>query len=315
MSTSTLVCPVCRTEPTGNQAEVRTDTNYDLCRCVGCGVLFTDARNAPPASELYPAFDQSAAPGAATASRKAVSGFLKRRVAIARQAAAAGRSLDFGAGSGAFARAMAASGFDAVGLEPFSLGATETAPGLQLVRAPLDDAAAALGTFDVITLWHVLEHLDDPVPVLRTLATMLRPGGAIVVCVPNEHSWQRRAFPQSWFHLDPPRHLIHFDEATLTDTLRRAGLRVDQSIPFVPEYGTSGWVQSTVNRVLPHRNFLYEVVKDRGALKAMSRPAFIVHFTVSLAIGAPLLVASWPIEWLAARRGAAATVTLVARPI
>jgi SAM-dependent methyltransferase len=314
MSTSTLVCPVCRTESTNDHAEVHTDTDYDLVRCVECGVLFTDARSAPPASELYPTFDQSAAPGAATASRKAVSGFLKRRIAIARQAAPAGRSLDFGAGNGAFARAMAASGFDAVGLEPFSLGATETSPGLQLVRAPLAEAAAALGSFDVITLWHVLEHLDDPVPVLQQLATMLRPGGAIVVCVPNERSWQRRAFRRSWFHLDPPRHLIHFDDATLAHTLQRAGLRIDASIPFVPEYGTSGWVQSTVNRVLPHRNFLYEVVKDRGGLKAMSRPAFVGHLVVSLALGAPVLVASWPLEWLAARRKAAATVTLIARP-
>lgn len=313
-TTTSLACPVCHTVVAAITPEVVSDTGYALVRCGDCGVLFTDARTAPPPEELYPPFEQSASPGAAVAARKATRGFLGRRVAIARKAASTGRSLDFGAGSGAFARAMAASGYTSVGLEPFSLGATVEEPNLQLVQGPLATHAATLGRFDVITMWHVLEHLDDPVPVLRQLAGLLTPMGALVICVPNERSWQRRAFPRSWFHLDPPRHLIHFDDATLRATLERAGLVVADSVAFVPEYGTSGWVQSVLNRVLPHRNFLYEVVKDRGALSTMSRASFGLHTMASLAIGGPVLLASWPIEWLAARRGNAATVTVLARP-
>jgi SAM-dependent methyltransferase len=309
-----LVCPVCRSVAT-RSPEVVTDTGYGLVRCSDCTLLFTDATDAPPASELYPAFDQSQTVGAATASRRAVRGFLGQRVDIAKQGAPHGRSLDFGAGNGAFARAMAQAGFDSVGLEPFSLGAPETAPGLQLIRAPLAEVAPTLGRFDVITLWHVLEHLDEPVSVLRTLTTLLSDDGSIVVCVPNERSWQRRLFRRSWFHLDPPRHLVHFDESTLTDALGRAGLAVTKSIPFVPEYGTSGWVQSVLNLVLPHRNFLYEVVKDRGALATMNRVSFIGHVLASVVIGGPVLLLSFPVEWFAARRGAAATVTLIARRI
>jgi SAM-dependent methyltransferase len=309
---TTLGCPVCERVSSSETPEVITDTGYGLIRCGGCAVLFTDARNAPPASELYPAFDQSRSAGAATASRRAVGGFLKRRVAIASRAATSGRSLDFGAGGGAFARAMAASGYESVGLEPFSLGVTESSASLRLVRAPLDEVADALGLFDVITLWHVLEHLHDPVPVLGRLGSMLTSNGALVVCVPNERSWQRRVFRRSWFHLDPPRHLMHFDPNTLRAALASAGLDVRESVPFVPEYGMSGWTQSALNRVLPHRNFLYEVVKDRGALSTMSRGAFVASFTASLVIGAPVALLSWPIEWLAARREASATVTYIA---
>ena len=311
MSDTALTYPMCaQVTPPGTAPEVITDTGYGLVRCA---VLFTDARTDPPASELYPAFDQSVTLASATAARRAVRGFLGRRVTIARQAAAPGRSLDFGAGNGAFAKAMASAGFDSVGLEPFSLGNPQSSPGLLLVRAPLDEAAGALGTFDVITLWHVLEHLEHPVATLKTLVGLLTPKGALVVCVPNERSWQRQLFRRSWFHLDPPRHLIHFDVRTLTHSLHEAGLQVDRSVPFVPEYGSSGWVQRTLNLVLPHRNFLYEVVKDRGALRTMKRSVFVGHVVASIVLGGPLLLLSYPVEWLAARRGAAATVTLIAR--
>lgn len=314
MSTdSPLRCFACGVDAIAPTVEVHTDTGYDLVRCAACRTLFTDARNAPPPSELYPAFSQSA-DGVAAASNKAAGGFLRKRVSVAQSVSPTGRSLDFGAGSGAFARAMQAAGFESVGLEPFSLGTPTTAPGLALLRAPLADAAPSLGQFDVITMWHVFEHLDNPVEVLRQLASHLTPTGAFVISVPNEGSWQRRVFRRSWFHLDPPRHLIHFDASTFADVLGRADLHVTANHPFLPEYGTSGWVQSVLNRVLPHRNFFYEVVKDRGALAKMPRASFIGHLAVSLLIGAPIFVLAWPVEWLAARSNAAAALTVVARP-
>jgi SAM-dependent methyltransferase len=310
---SPLRCFVCGTTAVTPNVEVHTDTGYDLARCGSCKTVFTDARNAPPAGELYPAFSQSA-DGVAAASNKAASGFLRKRVSVAQSVSRGGRSLDFGAGNGAFARAMKAAGFDSVGLEPFSLGAPTTSPGLKLLQAPLADVADDFGLFDVITMWHVFEHLENPVEVLRQLAGHLTPTGAFVISVPNEGSWQRRAFRRSWFHLDPPRHLIHFDASTLAGVLSRADLEVTANHPFLPEYGTSGWVQSVLNRVLPHRNFLYEVVKDRGALTTMPKVSFIVHLAVSLLIGAPIFILAWPIEWLAARKNAAAALTVIARP-
>ncbi len=306
-------CFVCGVDARAANVEVHSDNGYDLVRCAACRTLFTDARNAPPSSELYPAFSQSA-DGVAAASNKAAGGFLRKRVSVAQSVSPTGRSLDFGAGNGAFARAMQAAGFDSVGLEPFSLGTPTTSPGLTLLRAPLADAAPSLGHFDVITMWHVFEHLDNPVEALRQLAGHLTPTGAFVISVPNEGSWQRRVFRRSWFHLDPPRHLIHFDAKTLAEVLGRADLQVTANHPFLPEYGTSGWVQSVLNRMLPHRNFLYEVVKDRGALAKMPRASFIGHLAVSLAIGAPIFVLAWPVERMAARKNAAAALTVVARP-
>ncbi|MFL5322276.1 MAG: class I SAM-dependent methyltransferase, partial [Myxococcaceae bacterium] len=206
-------------------------------------------------------------------------------------------------------------GYEAVGLEPFSLGEPTVEEHLQLIRAPLEDAAPKLGKFDVITLWHVLEHLHTPVETLRKLSELLNPGGALIISVPNFQSVQSQVFGGSWFHLDPPRHLLHFEPGTLSETLSRAGFQLDRERKFFPEYGSSGWVQSALNRVLPHNNYLYEVVKDRGALSRMSAASVAAHLAGSVILGAPVFALSVPLEALAAaaNRPAALTVSAVKR--
>jgi SAM-dependent methyltransferase len=176
--------------------------------------------------------------------------------------------------------------------------------------------APELGSFDVITLWHVLEHVARPVPLLERLVSLLRPGGVLVVSVPNFRSWQSRLFSGSWFHLDPPRHLVHFDRETLEECLRRAGLEIVAERRFLPEYGSSGWVQSALNRLLPQPNFLYELAKDRGALAAMGGASSALHLVVSLTVGMPIFALSLPLEAAAsaAHAEAAITVAATARP-
>src|SRR5262249_40014745 len=134
-------------------------------------------------------------------------------------------------------------------------------------------------------LWHVLEHVSNPVEVLETLRGHLKPDGVLVVSVPNFRSWQSAFFRGRWFHLDPPRHLIHFEPDTLRDCLSRAGLEKISERRFLPEYGTSGWVQSALNGFLPHGNYLYELVKDRGALRELSMGSSLLHFVSSVAAG------------------------------
>jgi SAM-dependent methyltransferase len=309
MTEPVLLCPMCR----GKKMSLvfNSEQGYEIVRCNACRLVFTDARKAPPPSELYPHFEQSDT-AAQRSARSALSIFTLQRAQLVESQVKKGRVMDYGCGSGAFARFLSERGHDVVGLEPFSLGKTTEEKNLQLVRAPLDEAKKTLGKFDCITMWHVLEHINDPVPVLKTLATMLNPGGSLVVSVPNFASWQSQLFKGSWFHLDPPRHLLQFEPDTLTDCLKRAGFSVTKEAPFLPEYGTSGWIQSALNRVLPHRNFLYEWVKDRGALSEMPGIQKAVHFAASAFGGAPILAASFPVEFLASMSNKAAALTVVA---
>lgn len=312
VSPAPIVCPVCG-DPRAVEV-LRAANGLPIVRCAACGLAYTDDREAQtPASSLYPPFEQTSS-ALQRRVRATLSVFQAARARVVAAAAAPGSSLlDYGAGSGAFARYMAGRGYRVVGLEPYSLGAPMEEPGLRLLRAPLATLVGAGERFDVITLWHVLEHVAAPVELLRSLRGLLRPGGSLVISVPNFASWQRRVFGGSWFHLDPPRHLVHFEPATFDACLARAGLQVDARFPDLTEYGGSGWAQSTLNTVLPHPNFLYEWVKDRGALAAISPTARAAQLAASVVVAAPVLAASLPVEALAARKAGAAALTVIAR--
>lgn len=308
MSRNDLRCPVCDGDSAG---EIFHSSNgHPIVRCEACGLAFTDSRDAPPPEKLYPAFDQTDS-RMLEGVRSALALFLRQRAAFVRSVAPRGRLLDYGCGNGAFARFMANRGYVAVGLEPFSLGNPIQSGRLKLIRAPLEEAD--LGEFDVITLWHVLEHIARPADLLRQLGRHLAPGGALIVSVPNLESWQGRLFRGQWFHLDAPRHLIHFEPSTLRSTLARAGFEPFAERRFLPEYGSSGWIQSSLNTVLPHKNYLYEVVKDRGALARVGRLSSSLHLAASVLGGVPLFALSLPLEGVASALNRGAALTVAAR--
>jgi SAM-dependent methyltransferase len=272
-------------------------------------------------SVSYPAFDQRETV-LVRAMRFAVTQLLRERARLVERYAPsephAGnrpRILDVGCGSGAFARLMSTRGFDAVGVEPFSLGQPTDEPHLRLVRAPLERVREDLGQFDVITMWHVLEHISSPRPTLESLRRHLRPGGVVVISVPNFQSWQSRFFKGGWFHLDPPRHINHFDRRTLEALFQEMRFDLIGERTFHLEYGPVGWLQSALNQILPRKNFLYEFVKDRGALANVPVSETALNLALSAATGALLAGPSVVIETLAGFADAGSVITFVARAL
>ncbi|MFM7329993.1 MAG: class I SAM-dependent methyltransferase, partial [Bacteroidota bacterium] len=84
----------------------------------------------------------------------------------------------------------------------------------------------------VITLWHVLEHLENPLESIRKLSENLLPGGSILVAVPNHKSADARHYGKHWAGLDVPRHLWHFTQHAISLLARKAGLTVQQVLPM-----------------------------------------------------------------------------------
>jgi SAM-dependent methyltransferase len=302
-------CPVCNAPLTETY---RSWNGYDIMRCEACGhhrtMILGDT--AVDGSTIYPPFDQSR--GWIARARRMVFGrFMTRRVELALRSTPGRRLLDYGCGSGTFAFAAQSRGFEATGLEPFSLLRTRVdAP--RLVAGTLDSLGSD-DRFDVITMWHVLEHVDEPRRVLGELRERMADSGRIVISVPFIDGWQAQVFKGTWFHLDPPRHLHHFSRRSLGLTLRSAGLEPVSWEWWMPEYGTSGWVQSAINVVAPVKNVLYETVKDRDALTHIPVWSRRLSLAISVVAAVPLMLVSLPLEALAAQRRRSAVLTVIAR--
>lgn len=125
-----------------------------------------------------------------------------------------GSLLDVGTGAGAFLEAADRSGWEALGVEPSAI-ARQTAQkkGLNVVGA-IEELNASK-KFNVITLWHVLEHLPDLTVTIRKLKSMLAPKGYLIIAVPNYKSYDAQHYKHFWAAYDVPRHLWHFSRETL----------------------------------------------------------------------------------------------------
>lgn len=138
-----------------------------------------------------------------------------------------GRLLDVGCGTGELAAYFAGRGWRASGVEP-SAGAVAAAAtrGIEMHHGTIEDAPWPPATFDAVTFNHALEHVPDPLETLRHARRLVRPGGVVLVSVPNFGSWQRRVFGGRWFQLDLPRHLQHLDRGSIATLARDADLEV-----------------------------------------------------------------------------------------
>jgi 2-polyprenyl-3-methyl-5-hydroxy-6-metoxy-1,4-benzoquinol methylase len=115
---------------------------------------------------------------------------------------------------------------DGVDFDAKAIATASSKYGLNLRHGDLASAHFPDGTFDAVTLSHVIEHVPDPVALLGEVRRVLKPGGRMVVTTPNCESYGHREFKEHWFGLDAPRHLHIFSPQTLSEAGRRAGFRV-----------------------------------------------------------------------------------------
>jgi 2-polyprenyl-3-methyl-5-hydroxy-6-metoxy-1,4-benzoquinol methylase len=140
------------------------------------------------------------------------------------------RYLDIGCGSGELVAAMARLGMEAEGVEP-SLEAVEVArrAGLKVHCGMLHDANYVASSFDTLSMFHVLEHVPKPGEVLGECRRILKPGGMLVIGVPNFDSLTFAIVKRYWIGLQLPTHFHHFTATSLADAAARAGLEVAES--------------------------------------------------------------------------------------
>ncbi len=261
---SPRVCPVCDAPDaellTVTAAHLAPDEGkrFEWGRCTTCGLVYL--LNPPGTEELRQYYGALYLPHRgpeawgrwAPLVRWAERSRDRRRVGWALRSLSGRRAfsgeeisaLDVGCGRPTFLRALSrATGWRVTGVDSSDAGWRDGGPGtwagLDLRTGGVEDVGLAPGSFQVTTLWHVLEHVREPRSLLSALHRLARPGGTLIVEVPDHASLSRAVQKEHWIGYDSPRHAVVYEPATLSSILTQSGWRVEG----LKRYGTMDpWV-------------------------------------------------------------------------
>ena len=141
-----------------------------------------------------------------------------------------GRILDIGAGTGDFLLECKNQNWDILGIEP-----NDKAKGIALGKGiKFGDTIEKLesNSFDVITMWHVLEHVPDVEHQVSELKRLLKPSGTIIIAVPNFKSYDAKYYKEFWAAYDVPRHLWHFSKTAIEKLFDKQNMNLEDIKPM-----------------------------------------------------------------------------------
>jgi 2-polyprenyl-3-methyl-5-hydroxy-6-metoxy-1,4-benzoquinol methylase len=238
-------CPVCSST---NIKEVLRAKDYTVSKelfsvwhCNACTCRFT--QNIPSAEDIG-AYYQSADYVSHSDTKKGVINKLyhtvrnytvqkKKQLIEKLSEKKRGSLLDVGAGTGAFAAIMLEAGWNVSGLEPDATARENALTNHQLQLQTLDALFSFNDKqFDVITLWHVLEHVHELHQYIETFHRILKDDGTLIVAVPNYTSYDAQVYKEFWAAYDVPRHLYHFSPAAMKQLMQQQNFKVVQCKPM-----------------------------------------------------------------------------------
>jgi SAM-dependent methyltransferase len=141
--------------------------------------------------------------------------------------------LDYGCGTGEFLNEMNNNGYQCTGIEP-SPKASEHAKNSYQLEVLNPDKLHTLqdANYDVITMWHVMEHIHDLNETISTLKQKLKSDGHLIIAVPNHSSWDAAHYQSYWAAYDVPRHLYHFTNRSVGKLLSMHGFTLNKMLPM-----------------------------------------------------------------------------------
>jgi 2-polyprenyl-3-methyl-5-hydroxy-6-metoxy-1,4-benzoquinol methylase len=296
-----------------------TGHDFKVAHCAECGLDVTTPQ--PAAEEIasyyptgyYGAVEQRRFPQIVETLQNALYTLRVREVeAVANSEP--GRVLDVGCGRGELLQEFRRRGWEVQGTELSEQAASHARQTLNIpvTIGSLETIHFPANHFDAVTLWHVLEHVENPRALLAEINRILKPDGVLLVSVPNFGSLEARVSKDKWFHLDIPRHVTHFSDATLEEALNEIGLDVRHKSGFAPEYDFFSFVQSALNLCGLRHNLLYDLLRGKKAkvLSGDSVPWW--QIAASVVLGAILGIVSVPATLLAGFTGQGGTISILA---
>ncbi|MEQ1676397.1 MAG: class I SAM-dependent methyltransferase [Chitinophagaceae bacterium] len=238
-------CPVCGSSQISKVIIAKDFTvsgeTFGIMECNSCSLRFT--QDVPDAVSIAPYYKSENYISHTDTSKGLINRLyqfvrkrtLKRKRKLIQKATGIvkGNILDVGSGTGAFVREMKAAGWMVTGLEP-DADARKLAAAVNGVTLTEMDQFYKLepGTFDAITLWHVLEHVHDLQPYIVQLKRLLKENGKLFIAVPNYTSKDAGIYKEYWAAYDVPRHLYHFSPKSIQVLMEKQGLKLQQYLPM-----------------------------------------------------------------------------------
>lgn len=233
-----IKCPWCDSEKTQIHLwlkdEFLTHEEFQIHECLHCGLLFTEPR---PDKDKIGAYYKSNEYYSHQENKK---GFvpklyeriktinLKHKYKIATTGLKIGKMLDIGCGVGDFLHTAEQRGWKCMGVEPSEDATTIAKKRIKAEITSSEDLEQIPDeTFDVITMWHVLEHIDNLQWQISQLQRLIKKDGRIVIAVPNYKSYDAKYYKDKWAAYDVPRHLNHFKKETIVKIFKDNGLNLD----------------------------------------------------------------------------------------
>lgn len=236
-------CPVCNSSRFSDFLKVEdyflSHEVFSLKKCNTCGFVFTNPRPTENDLGLYYQSEEYISHSSSTQSITdkiyySVRNYtIKQKFKLINKHFKAAKILDIGCGTGEFLSYFKAKGWNTTGIEP-----NETARkiatkkhGLNVhLEAQLDKLKKS--SFEVITMWHVLEHVPDLSLRIKQLKSLIKEKGILIIAVPNIDSKDAKTYGNFWAALDVPRHLYHFNPSTIKKLFEKFGFELKETHPM-----------------------------------------------------------------------------------
>lgn len=265
-----IKCPACQSSNINKnlQAKDYTVSNhiFEIWHCNNCTLRFT--QNIPDANNIAPYYQSTAYVSHSDTQQGLINKLYhlvrnktlqtKKKLIINESGLQKGVLLDVGAGTGAFANTMQQAGWIVTGLEPDDSARRIAASKYQLQLQSSENLFNQKNeNFNVITMWHVLEHVHDLHKYIDTLYKILKPNGTLIIAVPNYTSYDAEVYKEYWAAYDVPRHLYHFSPKSMELLMGSKGFTVKA---FKPMLFDSFYVSMLSEKYKTRKNNLMKAV-------------------------------------------------------
>ena len=238
-------CPVCKSDNISLSLNCQdfslTQESFDILKCNHCGLLFTHP--APLKEQIAPYYNFPEYISHSDVKEGWMNQLyhkVKSRTLLQKSnwvqslfTGHKGHLLEVGAGTGAFANTMQNKGWDVTALEPDEGSRKRALDNYNLALLPIETLhTLPKESFDVITLWHVLEHVHDLHNYMSSFRSLLKRNGRLIIAVPNHKSFDAQFYKNFWAAYDVPRHLYHFSPRSMDRLCKAYNMKVVECKPM-----------------------------------------------------------------------------------